>query len=120
MRLRRTIGRKPAKARLGKTTKPKQRSTSNVPLLNNPPVADLQNQVNALTSSSGTRQQQTATSKVLQIISTSPGDLQSVFATTLENAVRICDAKFGVIFRFDGEAFFLRRTSVRHRVTLKI
>jgi GAF domain-containing protein len=48
---------------------------------------------------------QTATSEVLRVISSSPGELEPVFRAMLENAVRICDAKFGALFEFADGAF---------------
>jgi GAF domain-containing protein len=50
-------------------------------------------------------QQQTATSEVLQVISSSPGQLEPVFQTMLANAVRICDAKFGTLYLREGGGF---------------
>ena len=49
-------------------------------------------------------EQQTATSEVLKVISSSPGDVQPVFEAMLANATRLCEAKFGVLYRSEADA----------------
>jgi GAF domain-containing protein len=49
---------------------------------------------------------ETANSEILRLISKSPGDLELVFRTILENATRICNANFGTLFRLDGEKVY--------------
>jgi signal transduction histidine kinase/DNA-binding response OmpR family regulator len=50
-------------------------------------------------------EQQTATSEVLRVISSSPGDLEPVFETMLAKATRVCQTKFGVLYLSEGGAF---------------
>jgi signal transduction histidine kinase len=63
---------------------------------------DVQARTRELTES---LQQQTSTADVLKVISSSPGQLEPVFQAMLENAVRICGAKFGVLWLFEGDGW---------------
>jgi GAF domain-containing protein len=57
------------------------------------------------TDLSDSLEQQTATSRVLEVISSSAGDLKPVFEAILENAVRLCGAKFGNLYLREGDGF---------------
>jgi len=61
-------------------------------------------------------EQQTATSEILRVISSSPTDTQPVFATILESATRLCEASFGVVFRVTGDRLIV---AAHHNLSLK-
>src|SRR5262249_46285889 len=65
-------------------------------------LSELRQRTNDLSES---LEQQTATSEVLKVISSSPSDLKPVFDAILKNATRICDAKFANLLIYDGSGF---------------
>ena len=65
-------------------------------------LSELRQRTDDLTES---LEQQTATSEVLKVISSSPGQLQPVFQAMLANAMSICEASFGIMFSFANGAF---------------
>src|SRR5215471_3391170 len=85
-----------------RTNRPKARKA---PIKHAPP-ASLRDKLDQLTRELGeASQRETATSEVLQVISSSPGELESVFDAMLANATRICEAKFGTLYLRDGDGF---------------
>ena len=96
-----TISRKP-----GKTTKPKRNDAPTAAHPVSSTLADLQEQVSALTRElAAAREQQTATAEVLKVISSLPGELDVVFQAMLENAIKICEANFGNLFTYSDNSF---------------
>jgi signal transduction histidine kinase len=111
VRPRRTISRRPAKTRHGKTTKPKRKNARTAVRQRISSVADLQEQVTFLARElAEAREQQTATAEVLKIISRSQGELETVFNSMLKNATRLCNATFGNIYLSDNDTLKLVAT----------
>jgi two-component system, NtrC family, sensor kinase len=104
--VRRRDSRKPAKAQHREPTRPKGSDAAMAASQSNLSVSELREQLKRQTRElEEARDERAAIAEVLRIISSSPGELGPVFERMLANAVRLCEAKFGILNLCEGEDF---------------
>ena len=108
MKRRSRAGGEPIKGRRPKTPRLTRRNAPKIEIRTEPsPVAEEKEVARLTHERDEVLEQQTAASEVLRVIGASPGELEPVFQAMLERAVRLCGAKFGNIYRWDGEALHI-------------
>jgi hypothetical protein len=106
MKRRSRAGEEPIKGRRGKAPEPKRRNAPKTTPRPNASHSEKETEVVRLARElNEALERQTATSEVLNVISSSSGELDPVFNAILQNAARICQAQFGTLNLYDGTAY---------------
>src|ERR1700751_3461318 len=104
MRRRSRASSKLANARSRKAEKPKRRNATTVRRRSSSTVGAENESARLRRERDEALERETATSELLKVISSSPGELAPVFHAMLANATRLCEAKFGVLMLCEGDA----------------